>query len=82
MVLLAVDVCQLTTMRSTPTCNIRGWLSFAVNKVLASHITTCLLENALNSDGATGAKSDPVTSVGFNYDKFSSFTTIQFCEAV
>lgn len=46
-----------------------------------SHTFSCLLENALLSPNAGGVLPDPLTGIVFHYDKFTSHTSMQLCEA-
>lgn len=46
-----------------------------------SHTFSCLLENALLSPNAAGVLPDPLTGVVFHYDKFTSYSCTQLCEA-
>jgi hypothetical protein len=46
-----------------------------------SHTFSCLLENALLSPNAAAILPDPLTGIVFHYDKFTSHTTTQLCEA-
>ena len=46
-----------------------------------SHTFSCLLENALLSPNAAGVLPDPLTGVVFHYDKFTSSSSTQLCEA-
>jgi hypothetical protein len=46
-----------------------------------SHTMSCLLENALLSDGQMGPNPNAMAGVAFHYDKFTSSTATQVCEA-
>lgn len=46
-----------------------------------SHTFSCLLENALLSPNAAGVLPDPLTGVVFHYDRFTSHSSAQLCEA-
>ena len=46
-----------------------------------SHTFSCLLENALLSPNAGGVLPDPLTGIVFHYDKFTSHSSTQLCEA-
>jgi hypothetical protein len=46
-----------------------------------SHTFSCLLENALLSPNAAGVLPDPLTGIVFHYDKFTSHSSAQLCEA-
>jgi hypothetical protein len=46
-----------------------------------SHTLSCLLENALFSDGNLGPNSKPLAGVVFHYDKYSGKAAAQICEA-
>ena len=46
-----------------------------------SHTLSCLLENALFSDGMLGPNPNPLAGIVFHYDKHSGQTAAQTCEA-
>ena len=46
-----------------------------------SHTFSCLLENALKSPNDGGILPDPLAGMVFHYDKFTSPTSTQLCEA-
>ncbi|KIX96520.1 uncharacterized protein Z520_07786 [Fonsecaea multimorphosa CBS 102226] len=46
-----------------------------------SHTMSCLLENALISDGSMGPNPMPMSGLVFHYDKFTSPSATQVCEA-
>ena len=46
-----------------------------------SHTLSCLLENCLLSPSPVGVLPNPLASLVFHYDKFTSATTTQLCEA-
>lgn len=46
-----------------------------------SHTFSCLLENALLSPNTGGVLPDPLTGIVFHYDKFTSHSSTQLCEA-
>jgi hypothetical protein len=46
-----------------------------------SHTLSCLLENCLLSDSPVGVLPNPLAGLVFHYDKFTSATTTQLCEA-
>jgi len=46
-----------------------------------SHTLSCLLENCLLSHSPVGVLPNPLAGIVFHYDKFTSATTTQLCEA-
>ncbi|OQV00295.1 hypothetical protein CLAIMM_05813 [Cladophialophora immunda] len=46
-----------------------------------SHTMSCLLENALISDSSMGPNPKPMSGLVFHYDKFTSASATQVCEA-
>ncbi len=46
-----------------------------------SHTLSCLLENSLLSSSPTGKLPNPLAGLVFHYDKYTSTTTTQLCEA-
>ncbi|KIW93242.1 uncharacterized protein Z519_05847 [Cladophialophora bantiana CBS 173.52] len=46
-----------------------------------SHTMSCLLENALISDSTMGRNLTPMSGLVFHYDKFTSHSATQVCEA-
>ncbi|KAI8962688.1 hypothetical protein F5Y11DRAFT_321843 [Daldinia sp. FL1419] len=47
-----------------------------------SHTLSCLLENALISNNAAGHLPYPLAGMVMHYDKYTSYTSTQICEAV
>lgn len=46
-----------------------------------SHTLSCLLENSLVSQSASGKLTSPLAGLVLHYDKFTSFSSTQLCEA-
>lgn len=46
-----------------------------------SHTLSCLLENALIAPSPVGSLSSPLAGMVLHYDKFTAFSSTQFCEA-